>query len=129
MPRKKKDPAGETLGGSNNRPEEDPKGTEEVSAERASVEEASISGSMDDLTDCVVNDPGLVDKLNALGFRSKNPKGMTYKEAIMCSQIANAVKGDLKSYRAVVEMMRPNKTPPLVSYLSGEKSALDFLEE
>ena len=62
----------------------------------------SVSGSMDDLTDCVVNDPTLVARLNALGFKSKNPNGMTYKEAIMCSQIANAVKGDLKSYKAVV---------------------------
>jgi hypothetical protein len=88
-----------------------------------------VSSSMDDLAECVVKDPMLVAKLNALGFKSKNPNGMTYKEAIMCSQIANAVKGDLRSYKAVVEMMRQDKTPPIVGFFgNGQRTVMDITE-
>ena len=78
----------------------------------------STSGIVDDLTGCIVNNPMLIAQLKALGFKSKNPEGMTFKEAMICSQIANAVRGDLKSYQEVMKYSKASKTP-LEQFVDG----------
>ena len=78
------------------------------------------TSSVDDLANCVVANPNLVSQFKALGFRSKNPEGMTFKEAMICSQIASAIKGDLRSYRAVMDYADKQKEMiPLEDYVQG----------
>lgn len=98
---------------------------EKIEIKEEPIEEKVASTTMNDLADCVVEDQALVARLNAMGFKTKNPKGFTYREAMMCSLIANAVRGDLKSNNAVLEMMQSEKKPPLVSYLGGEQSEFE----
>lgn len=78
----------------------------------------NVSGSVDELADCVLNNPVLVAQLKALGFESKNPNGMTFREAMICSQIANAVRGDLKAYQEVMKYTKTQKSP-LERFVAG----------
>ena len=92
----------------------------EISVEAVNEDVAiNMSATVDELADCVLNNPALVGQLNALGFKSKNPNGMTFKEAMICSQIANAIKGDLKSYRAVMDYTEKKSTMPLKNFVDG----------
>lgn len=82
------------------------------------------TSSVDDLANCVVANPNLVSQFKALGFKSKNPEGMTFKEAMICSQIASAIKGDLRSYRAVMDYTDKQKNRmPLEEFVMGD---MDF---
>ena len=72
---------------------------------------------MADLAKNKMNNPGLVDSLTKLGFKTEDPEGMTFEEAMEASQIASAVRGNLKAYQAIT---------------SGKKSKMplaEFLEE
>ena len=78
------------------------------------------SGTVNEMANCVVKNKALVHQLEQLGFVSKNPDGMTFKEVMICSQIANAAKGDLDSYRAIMDYKDQDLSgSPLESYLNG----------
>lgn len=79
----------------------------------------NVSGTVEELANCVLNNPVLVAQLKSLGFESKNPAGMTFKEAMICSQIANAIRGDLKSYQAVMEYSKKEARMPLKEFVNG----------
>ena len=96
-----------------------PRKKKEAPAEAVVPEGLPVSGGVDDLANCVMVNPGLVSQMEALGFRSKNPEGMTFKEAMICSQIANAVRGDIKAYRAVMDYADVPKKTPLEAFLDG----------
>ena len=83
---------------------------------------ASKVSSVDDLMNCVVNNPNLIRQLESLGFKSKNKGGMTYREAMICGQITNAVKGDLKAFRAVMDYAEKQEQMPLEDYVRGSMS-------
>ena len=74
---------------------------------------------VDGLLDCVVQNPKLVSQFNQLGFKSRNPEGMTYREAIVCGQIANAVKGNTRAYIAVMESVNKEERMPLEEFVLG----------
>ena len=76
---------------------------------------------VDYLADCVVNNPALVRQLEQLGFKSKNPEGMTFREAMMCSQISNAIKGDIKAYRAVMDYAGEKGARPIDRLLQNNR--------
>lgn len=88
------------------------------------VEPKPRPGNIEDFADCAVTDELLLAKLAALGFQSNNPKGMTYKEAMLCSLIANAAQGNLKAYEAIANTVDKKKDPPLVSFLRGEQDTV-----
>lgn len=69
--------------------------------------------NVDYLADCVVKNPGLIAQLEQLGFKSKNPEGMTFREAMMCSQISSAVRGDIDAYKAVMNYSGGKKSRPI----------------
>ena len=78
------------------------------------------TSTVDDLLDCQVQNPNLVNQLTALGFRSKNPEGMTYREAIIAGQITNAVRGDIDAYKAVMADAGKREMMPLEEYVLGD---------
>jgi hypothetical protein len=103
-------------------PKEKPKKTTVKKADKRSVKKAEAKikndvaydpSNVEYLADCVVNNPALINQFEALGFRSQNPDGMTFREAMMCSQIASAVKGDIKAYRAVMDYAEEKRMRPL----------------
>jgi hypothetical protein len=84
---------------------------------------------VDYLADCVVNNPALIGQLEQLGFKSKNPKGMTFREAMMCSQISNAIRGDIKAYRAVMDYAGEKRMRPIDKLLqNNRKRPIDKLK-
>lgn len=83
-------------------------------------EDAVISGTVDDFMNSVMNNPVLAAQMEALGFKSKNPGGMTFKEVMICSQIANAVKGDTRAYKAIMEHSESDNRLPLERFVDGE---------
>lgn len=94
---------------------------------RKKKEAVNKSGNVDDLANCVMINPTLVSQLEALGFKSKNPGGgMTFKEAMICSQIANAVRGDIDAYRAVMDYAGCDKKTPLEKFINDVETG--FLE-
>ena len=115
MPRKK---AAETAEPKKTRKPRAKKTEEKV--EKRVVPRAVETSSVDDLLDCKMQNTSLVNQLKALGFKSKDPEGMTFREAIICGQITQAVKGDLKAYRAVMDYAGKDKTRmPLEDYVLG----------
>ena len=75
------------------------------------------SNAVSDMMSCTMNNPALVAQLKALGFESKNPDGMTFEEAMICSQISMAVRGDYKAYQTVMGMRENEAVSPLEKFL------------
>lgn len=75
------------------------------------------SATVKDLMSCVVNNPPLVSQLKALGFKSKNPEGMTFEEAMIASQISSAIRGDFRSYQIVMENAKNDGLTPLEKFV------------
>lgn len=73
--------------------------------------------TVDDLANCTVVDPALVQEMESAGFRTKNPDGMTYRELMICSQIMNAAKGDVQAFRSLMDHMNGAEDYPLVSFV------------
>ena len=91
---------------------------------------AGNKGVVGDLAGCVVKNKALVQQLKQLGFESKNEDGMTFEEAMICSQIASAIKGDLKAYKAIMSSKPIEKGgSPLDSFLDGNSDILENLTE
>lgn len=68
----------------------------------------TCSGGVSDMLDCVINNQTLVDRLTSMGFQSKNPSGMTYKEAVFAQQVLKASKGDSQAYNSVMGSLNKN---------------------
>ena len=82
--------------------------------------EPKWSATVSDMLENVVESPAVVQGLTALGFKSKNPGGMTFKEAIIASQISNAVRGDLQSYRSVMDYAeKGQESSPLLDFVKS----------
>lgn len=61
------------------------------------------SATVNDMANCVVRGSTTVERLETMGFKTKNQSGMTFKEAIIARQIEKALRGDLASYRAIMD--------------------------
>ena len=114
MPRKKTDSV------------EEPKKTRKVAEKKTEkktkkkvITPIAEASTVDDLLDCYVQNLNLVKQLKALGFKPKNAKGMTYREAIICGQITNAVRGDLDAYKAVMADAGKKEKMPLEEFVLG----------
>lgn len=64
-----------------------------------------------------VNNPNLHRGLLMNGFRPANGDYFTFDEAMQCSQISSALRGDLDAYNAVMKQMKEKKKSPLEQYL------------
>lgn len=97
------------------------KNEEAVSAVPISIEELISypkSASVNEMAECIVKNPSLIKQLEGLGFQTKNPSGMTFKEAIIASQIESAMKGDLQAYRAVMDYAgKDEESCPLLDFV------------
>ena len=71
-----------------------------------------------ELMACRVNNPALVQQMQMLGFKPKDPDGgMTFEEVMVASQISNAVRGDFRSYQAVIEHAKGDDLTPLEAFV------------
>ena len=86
---------------------------------------------VNDLADCKMNNAALEKQLKQLGFKSKDPNGMTFQEAMICSLMAGAIKGDTKASREILKYYSFDQEDenPLEAFLSENGIALDNGEE
>ena len=86
----------------------------------------SKSATVNEMAGCVIGNKTLVAQLEAMGFKSKNPGGMTFKEAIIASQIGNAMKGDIQAYRAVMDYAeKDTESSPLIDFVQANFEGIE----
>lgn len=70
----------------------------------------------DYLADCKLHNPELEHKLKQLGFVPKEADAITFREAMACSLISSAVKGDISAYKTLMGNKKDER-PPLQAYM------------
>ena len=64
---------------------------------------------IEDFLGCVVESPVLLSQLSQLGFKTEEP--MTFEDALICSQISSAVRGDVNAYKQITGLRKMSSMP------------------
>lgn len=79
------------------------------------------------IADQQVRSSPFVSKMKQLGFSAEG--SMTFEEAMICSQIANAIKGDSKSFTAVMEQLNDRGSENPIEAFLDDNMLLEEVEE
>lgn len=75
------------------------------------------NNSVGDMMSCTIINPTLTRQLEAMGFKPQSQGGMTFEEAMICSQISRAISGDQRAYENIMAHSKKKEVMPLEDFI------------